>query len=29
MYEIIAENLWRAVGWVCDQRPNAVVASLK
>ena len=29
LHEIIAENLWRAMGWVCDQRPNAVVASLK
>ena len=29
LYEIIAESLWRAMGWVCDQRPNAVVGSLK
>ena len=21
----IAENMWRALGWVCDQRPNAVI----
>ena len=29
LYEIIAECMWRAVGWVCDQRPNAVIDSLK
>ena len=29
LYEIIAESMWRAMEWVCDQRPNAVVASLK
>ena len=29
LYEIIAESMWRAMGWVCDQRPNAVIDSLK
>ena len=29
LYELIAENMWRAMGWVCDQRLDAVVASLK
>ena len=29
LYDIIAESMWRAMGWVCAQRPNAVVASLK
>ena len=27
--EIIAEGMWRATGWACDQRPDAVIASLK
>ena len=27
--EVIAENMWRAMGWVCDQRQNAVSCSLK
>ena len=29
LYDLIAESMWRAMGWVCDQRPNAVVASLQ
>ena len=29
LYEMMAESMWRAMGWVCDQRPNAVVASLQ
>ena len=29
LYHLIAESIWRAMGWVCDQRPNALVASLK
>ena len=27
--EVIAESMWRAMGWVCDQRPNAVINTLK
>ena len=27
--EMIAESMWRAVGWVCEQRPHAVIDSLK
>ena len=27
--EVIAESLWRAMGWVCDERPNAVMNTLK
>ena len=27
--EVIAESMWRAVGWVCDERPNAVINTLK
>ena len=29
LYEMIAESMWRGVGWVCDKRPNAVIDSLK
>ena len=29
LYQIIAESMWRAMGWVCDQRPTAVIESLK
>ena len=29
LLEIIAEGMWRAMGWVCDQRPNADIVSLK
>ena len=28
-FETIAESMWRAMGWVCDQRPNAVTDFLK
>ena len=27
--EVIAESKWRAMGWVCDEGPNAVVNTLK
>ena len=27
--EVMAESMWRAMGWVCDQRPNAVINLLK
>ena len=27
--EVIAESTWRAMGWVCDERPNAVINTLK
>ena len=27
--EVIAESMWRAMGWVCDERPNAVINTLK
>ena len=23
LYEVIAESMWRAMGWVCFERPNA------
>ena len=26
---MIAENMWRAVGWTCDSKPNAVLTTLK
>ena len=29
LYETIAESMWRATGWVCDQRPETVTDSLK
>ena len=29
LYEVIAGSMWRAVGWVCDERPNAVINTLK
>ena len=29
MSEVIAESMWRAMGWVCDQRPNADINTLK
>ena len=29
LYKIIAESLRRAMGWVCDQKPNAMIDSLK
>ena len=28
LYEIIAESMWRAVGRVCGERPNAVIDSV-
>ena len=27
--EVIAESLWRAMGWVCDERPDAVINTSK
>ena len=27
--ETIAESMWRAVGWMCDRRPNAVLQSFE
>ena len=27
--EVIAESMWRAMGWVCYERPNAVINTLK
>ena len=27
--EVIADSLWGAMGWVCDQWPNAVINTLK
>ena len=29
LYDIIAESMWRDMGWVCYQRPDTVVASLQ
>ena len=29
MYEVIAGNMWRAVGWNCDEGPNAVIDTKK
>ena len=29
LYEILAENMWRAMGCVFDQRPNAAIVYLK
>ena len=29
LYEVFAESLWRAMGWVCDEGPNAVINTLK
>ena len=29
LYELIAESMWRAMGWVCDERSNAVNDTLK
>ena len=29
LYERIAESMWRAMGWVCDEKSNAVINSLK
>ena len=27
--EVIAESMLRAMGWVCDERPNSVIRTLK
>ena len=27
--DVIAASTWRAMGWACDERPNAVVNPLK
>ena len=27
LYEVIAENMWRAMGWACDERSTAVIDS--
>ena len=27
--EVIAESLWRAMGWVFDEMPNSVINTLK
>ena len=27
--DMIAESMWRAMGWVFDERPNAVINTLK
>ena len=27
--KVIAESMWRAMGWVCDERPTAVINALK
>ena len=29
LFEIIVERMWRAMGWECNQRPNAVIDSMK
>ena len=29
LYEMTAESMWRAMGWVCDDGPNAVVDTLR
>ena len=29
VYEVIAESMWRPMGWVCDERANAVIDTLK
>ena len=29
LYEVIAGSMWRAMGWVCDERPNAVINTLR
>ena len=26
---VFAESMWRAMRWVCDERPNAVIDTLK
>ena len=27
--EMIADSMWRAMGWVCDEKPNALIHTLK
>ena len=29
LYEVIAESMWRAMGWSCDEKPNAVINTSK
>ena len=29
MCEKIVESVWRAMGWVCDRKPNAVINSFR
>ena len=29
LFEKIAESMWRAMRWVCDEKTNAVIDSLK
>ena len=29
LYEVIAESMWRAMVWVCDERSTAVIDTLK
>ena len=29
LHEVIAESMWRAMGWVCDERANAVINHLE
>ena len=29
LYEISAESMWRAMGWVCDEKSNAVINSVR
>ena len=29
LYEVIAKIIWRAMGWVCDERPTAVIDTTK
>ena len=29
LHEVIAGSMWRAMGWVCDERPNAVINTLR
>ena len=27
--EVIADSMWRAIGWICDERQNAVIDTLR
>ena len=29
LHAIVAQTMWRAMGWVCGQRPNAVLETLR